>query len=205
MESNAEGTWVPENMCDAAWYIFKKLFMCRVKNIDSMSPEYIRMFGSPDSGDSVIDQETANELVIRMLSINEMVEYFRNGVVVHVVNYSDTKEIYERISNHLNAWKLKIEREFHVRDAPVADLVLLDKFASTVYKHAVTLFDNTYADSILARQTSQLMKFNRQNILKQPDQVNPVTNEIVHPERLSMAESFDRSYPKSKDIERRWR
>ena len=129
-------TWIKESQRTTDWYIFNKLYMCMVKNIDSMSVDYIRMFGHPASGDDQSDRETANELVIRMLSIEQMAEYYKNGVTVQIVNPKDTKDIYERISAHLLAWKEMMRTSFNNRAAPVDDLLLLDKLATVVYSHA---------------------------------------------------------------------
>jgi len=203
----ASATWTPPSNQDSSYFIFKKLFMCRVKNIESMTIDYIRIFGSPASGDSRNDLETANELVIRMLSINQMAEYFKQGVTVHVVNYVDTKEIYDRISDHLNAWKTRLSTSFHVRDAPIEDLLLLDKFASVVYQHAVTILDPSYVDSILSRQISNVLNVTRENILlplkSEATTINPIEEKKL-PERVSMASSFISTTPTG-DITKKWR
>jgi hypothetical protein len=208
----AEGTWMPESERTTAWYLFKQPFMCRVSNIQSMSIEYIQKFGMPSSGYANHDKETANELVIRMLTISQMVEYYKNGVTVAVVNHIDTKEIYERISDHLNAWKQNIEVSFHTRDAPVEDLMLLDKFANVVYAHAVYQFTTEIVDSLLSRRLTTVLKTNRQAILAPPvnTTINPVTDTLendraaVFPERTSMASSFGDNRPSS-GINGKWR
>lgn len=203
---SSAGTWVPEKDRDTSWYIFQRLFMCRVKYIDSMSADYIKIFGMSASGDSVVDNETANELVIRMLSIDQMVEYYKLGVTVQVVNFKDTKEIYERISDHLNAWKHKMATDFHVREAPIDDLLLLDKLASVVYKHAVTLLTQNDVDSILFRRTTSVMKFTRQTIMKplKTTVINPIEEPKV-PERLSMSDSFSAGLPSVVGLTNKWR
>jgi len=203
--------WIPEDQRDTAWYLWHKLFMCRVSNIQSMSIEYIQSFGMPSSGIPELDNETANELVIRMLSVNQMIEFFKNGITVHVVNYKDTKEIYERISDHLNAWKQNLSTSFNIRNAPLEDLVLLDRFANVVYKHAVYQFTTDVVDSIIARRMSSTMRVSRENILAKPKNtvINPAdgTEKVIEdklPERTSMAEVFSQSSSTS-GVATRWR
>jgi hypothetical protein len=117
------------------------------------------------------------------------------------VNFKDTKEIYERISDHLNLWKQKLENSFHVKDAPIDDLLLLDKFANVVYKYAAPQFTTEMVDSLIARRMSSAMKFNRQNILSplKNKVINPIdgttTEESKIPERVSMSDSFLASRP----------
>ena len=187
------GTWVAPHLRTTDWYIFNKLYMCMVKNIDSMSVDYIRIFGHPASGDGLTDKETANELITRMLSIEQMAEYYKNGVTVQVVNVKDTKDIYERISNHLLAWKEIMRTSFNNRAAPIEDLLLLDKLASTVYAYAAPLLTTTDVQSMLARRTGNVMWVNRESIMKPLTPTGEIITKPVIPERLSMAESFGMS------------
>jgi hypothetical protein len=164
-----------------------------------MSTDYIRHFGMSDSGYAEIDKEAANELVIRMLTINDMVtHYFSKGAPVRVSSIADTKIIYEYITDHLNAWKEKLEQGWHTRDAPIEDLILLDAFAMKVYQYAVHQFTTEIVDSLIARRLSSTLKVNRDNILK-PKAVTTVTVNAIGeetevedttPKRESMADVF---------------
>lgn len=190
-------TWTPESERDTSYYIFKALFLCRVTFIQTLSTDYINLYGFPASGDNRTDQETANELVSRMLTISQMSEYFKEGIIVHVVDYKDTKEIYERISNHLNAWKYKLNNEFNIRDAPLDDLLLLDKLASAVYPHAITIMDTAYVDSLLAIRASNVMSVPRDKILSPLRPKNEIVGGDVASNtksRISMADVFKREY-----------
>ena len=203
------GTWIPENQRDTRWWIFFKLFQCRIPNIKTMSLDYVKQFGMPTCGDPILDKETANELVIRMLSIAQMVDFFNQGVTILLVKYTDAKIIYEYISNHLQFWKLQLESGFHVRNAPIEDLVAMDKFAVTVYAHAKYQFTTDMVDSIIARRMSTTMRVTRDRILRKKPQVvtiNEVTKEEEtnqFPQRESMAEVFAQRMPTGNKI--RWK
>ena len=189
-------TWIPENERDTRWWIWKKKFLCRVPNIQSMSVEYIKMFGMPTSGDPFEDKATANELITRMLSIDEMIGFFNQGVTVAVVNYKDTKAIYEHITDHLNAWKEKLEVGWHTRNAPIDDLLNMDKFAMSVYRHAVHQFTTETVDSILARRMSSTLRVSRDKIMGGMKPKVVVINadgekeEPAVPERAGFADTF---------------
>lgn len=193
------GTWIPESARDSRWWIFKKLFMCRVSNIQSMSVEYLQHHGMPSVGDSRHDTETANELVTRMLPISEMVKFFNDGVPVRVCNYADTKEIYERITDHLNFWKQNLENGLNTRGAPIDDLLLMDRFAMTVYEFAKHQFTTEIVDSIIARRMSSTLRVSRDRIMGRKPKTIEVTNpetgathkeEEGLPARMSMSETF---------------
>lgn len=191
----SEGTYIPENQRDTSWWIWNKKFMCRVPYLQTMSSDYIRHFGIMVSGDPVRDRAITSEMITTMLSINQMVEYFQKGITVGVVNYADTKKIYEYISDHLTAWRQRLEHGLNVRDAPLDDLVVMDRFAAAVYQHARHLFDEAFVEGILARSMMGSMRLNRTSFTKrlEPTPEKPKDSEDPHahlPERNSMSEVF---------------
>lgn len=191
--------WVPESERDTRWWIWNKLFQCRLNAFKARSIEDVEHFGVPSSGDPLYDQAMMQEEVIRMLTINQMVEYFRHGLKVGVVDVKKTKEIYEHITDHLNAWKEKLEQGWHTRQAPIDDLILMDRFANAVYIHARHHFTTEIVDSILARRMSSTLKRTRSKILGEGPKAQ-VVNKLdgdeekdtvpKFPERKSMAETF---------------
>ena len=157
--------WVPENERDTRWPLWNRLFLCRVPFMQTMSKDYIRIHGVPMTGHVESDRSTHNELVQRMLSINQMVEFFKRGVTIAVVRAEETKEIYDYISAHLQAWRRELEVSLDVRNAPLEDLKWLDKLAASVYIHAQHYFTEEIVESILARRISGTMRVTRSTIL----------------------------------------
>lgn len=184
--------WVPENERDTRWYLWNPKFLCKIPLIQTMSVEYLQHFGMPSSGDKVLDNIAANELVHRMFTINDIVEHHRLGHRVGVVRAEDTKTIYEYVSNHLNAWKQKLEQELNTRAAPIDDLVALDQLAVAVYKHARHQFTREYVDSVLARRISSTLRVSRDRILKPraPEAVTINGIEEVKQEKLPEHDSL---------------
>jgi hypothetical protein len=191
--------WIPPEQRDTSWYIFNELYLCTVPHLQTMSVDYLQYFGMPTTGDTDWDRALANERVQRMLSIDKMTDYFKQGVVVGVMKEADTKRIYERVMDHLNAWRKKLAESYHVNGAPLDDLVLLDSFAAAVYKHArhQDRFDQSFVDSLLARHIGSTLKVTRDTIMKAP--AAQVT--VIHgreekeqapkfPEHNSMADMF---------------
>ena len=191
--------YVPPEQRDSRWHIWNDLFMVRVPFLQNQSVDYLQHFGVPASGYAPYDQQTANELVTRMMSIKEMVEFFARGVTIAVVKHSDTKVIYERITDHLQAWKRELETSLHIRNAPLDDLRTMDRFASAVYPHAQQHFTEEIVESLIARRMSSVMRVRRDNILgPPPEAVRRIRGEAdaepqeepTKPQRVSMAEVF---------------
>lgn len=157
--------WIPESQRDSSYYIFNEKYHCTVPHIDMRSSDHIKLFGMPSCGIKEIDRETANERIETYLSINQMIEYFKRGALVGVRKVEDTKTIYERITDHLNAWKRQLQNGLNNGDAPIDDLILMDKFANAVYAHAQYQFTEEIIYSLLLRQIGGIMPFNRDNLI----------------------------------------
>ena len=186
-------TWLPEHERDTSYYLFRNLFRCRVPFIQTLSKEYIKHFGMPESGDAFRNKQMANELTDRMLTIAQMAEYYDNGVQVYVCKKEDTKKIYDLITDHLMAWRDRIENSFNPGNPPIKDLILLDRFANAVYAHAKYQFTQEIADSLMARHMASIIGFTPENLIpKTNTQITTVTEEENLPERESMADVFAR-------------
>lgn len=188
--------YVPESQRDTSWWIWNKLFKCRIPYLQTMSPDYIRHFGVPVSGDDGRDKAIVSEQVVTMLTIAQMLEYYSKGVTIGVIRQEDTKLIYEYISNHLQAWKTELESSLNIRGAPVEDLVLMDKFAVAVYRHARHQFTTSFAEGLIAQRMRGGRSYSYRDMIEPPQPKRPEAvrqDEDPHshlPERTSMADLF---------------
>ena len=170
-------SWLPPSERDTRYNIWYKKYKCRLRLIETRSIDELREYGMPTVFDKEYDNATANELVIRMLTVNEMVEYYKKNVSIFVVNYDDTKLIYDDIMTHLKAWKHYLDTTLMSSgDAPVEDLILLDKFANIVYKHAVHLFSDDYITSSLFKRMQGVLGIN----LSPSEKPEPLTSNKEH-------------------------
>lgn len=144
--------FLPEDQRCTAYYLFSRAerYSCRIRLMDTRSVDHIRFFGTPTAGDEDHDREMRNEIVDRMMTIAEMACYFRDGVTVRVRHRPDTKKIYERITDHLIAWRDALQGLNHPRP-PAEDLLVLDEFAHKVYEHAKWHFKDPYSVSLIER------------------------------------------------------
>ncbi|MDD2879680.1 MAG: hypothetical protein PHQ58_04520 [Rhodoferax sp.] len=149
--------------------IWEALFMASVPFKDTMSDDYVRLFGMPTVGDPVIDRDMHNQPIYTYMTINKMVEYFRAGINVKVQKHSDTKRIYDIISRYINCWKEQLEHGINIGGAPIDDLILLDRFASVVFEHAVQHLTMEYLNSDAIRDlTGNGTWMNRGSFVKAP-------------------------------------
>lgn len=194
--------WVPEKDRDTSYYIFNEKYYCSVPHIDMRSSDHLRMFGMPSCGIKEIDNETAHERIDTYISIAQMAEYHKRGARVAVKKPADTKKIYERISDHLNAWKDMITYKLNIGDAPYQDLILLDQLANAIYEHAKYQFTTEYVDSLLLRQIDSMAVMTRDSLIatmhstmeRKKNRNTPKeleVEEVKKPERTPMTEFFE--------------
>jgi hypothetical protein len=119
-----------------------------------LSIEELQHFGMPITGDPVYDKQIANESRDIMLSIQRMTELYDTGATVAVVEPKDTRRIYERIEAHLEAWATHIRTSMNKKTVPVKDLILLDRFAHSIYEFAKYRFADD--DGFIASLVKQM-------------------------------------------------
>ena len=123
-----------EKLGDPIW---TNLYRVSVKYKDSLSIDAIRQFGLPTVGDAGLDFDMHNQALHVMITINDMVEYFKAGTKVTLYDNLDAERIYKIINNYLLAWKEQLEHGLNIGDAPLDDLVLLDEFAIMIHPIAI--------------------------------------------------------------------
>lgn len=181
----------------------EELFCVRVPYVQSRHPEDIKHFGVRVSGLKEYDKNIKNEWITTMLSITSMLNYYKEFVPMRIVDINDTKIIYDLISEHLHAWKRKLERGINIGDSPIRDLIELDKLANVIYQHAKYQFINEEVSSLLAKAMTTTQTINASNFFKTKELndfsasvsnnsgVTAINNETVETiERESQAEFF---------------
>jgi hypothetical protein len=157
--------WKPLHERDTRYYLWEVKFKCRLPLADTISLDELRAFGVPTTGDKTMDRNTMAERVERLLSIDQMFEYWRAGVNVSVVKREDTGKIYEYISNHLTAMKKEAEKSFNTSHIPFEDLIALDQFANSVYEYAQYQFTHADMEALLAKKMKSIVRFSPTDIL----------------------------------------
>lgn len=195
------------------WHLFNRRFMCRVPPLAIRTIEEIKMFGTPTTGNALLDKEMEQEWALRMLNIAEMEDCFNRGYNVRVVKYEDCKTIYGLITDHLLIWKTFFEtaENNRVEEETIDELIRLDKFATAVYIPARHLFKVDEANSVFgryrqARKSASLISrgmFARQEAKDKENEIGEDGKKKGKPERTSLASTFSRQ--RSTALSNTWR
>jgi len=193
------GTRTP-TMTDRIW---TWRYKCRIPVFHSRTVEDVRRNGVIVTGDKKLDQDLKDDWLSRYMTINDMIEFFKRDVPVRVINVKDTKDIYDTIQTHLMQWLENIRVGMNVRDAPIDDLLNMDRFAALVYPYAKHFFTPETLQSELARSMSDVQRVNMTNFFSNINglsalstTVNPnsgVSEPIKHEDRRSFKEGFKAS------------
>lgn len=148
---------------DTTKRLWEHLYRVRVPYLRSRTIDDLRNTGTVISGIASYDKDIANQMQNMYLSVSGMIDYYKEGVPIRVIESKDTKQIYEDISNHLHAWKTRLEKGINIGDAPVEDLITMDRFANSVYEHAKFQFTAEMAQSIFAMHLNSVQRINASN------------------------------------------
>lgn len=148
---------------DTTVMIWEYLYRARVPYLQSRHIEDIQAHGVVLTGVKEIDNDLRNQMQTVYLTINDMVEYFKKHVPVLICDYKDIQEIYQAISNHLQCWKVMLERGVNIGGAPFEDLIAMDQFANKVYDHAKYQFTQDYVDSLFIQHLGGVQRMNANN------------------------------------------
>lgn len=162
--------FIPFHERDTAWWVTKKLYPCRVPYIQTLSPEYIKFFGMPDSGDEYVNRQMRDELISIQIPIGMMAEYYSQDVTVLLPNNATIKEIYERTNAHLAAWRDEMLTAMNPKEAPIDDLMKLDLFAASLFPHAKPFFESNFFEEQIHRQFGGIMSLSRESLTRRLDE-----------------------------------
>jgi hypothetical protein len=121
--------------------IFKDLYRVRVPMVDTLSDYDLKNRGLPSSGDEKIDKAMYQEPTVVYRTIDQIFEMYRAGVTISVVDYSDTRLMFDAVELHIQAWLNFLKNGVYLHQVPFDDLLDLDAFASTLHENAKHVID----------------------------------------------------------------
>lgn len=122
---------------DSAMYIFDVVFECKVRNMDLISDNDLRDFGSFSTGMELMDNDNMTQMSSANLSIAQITEHINKGYTLRYVHAQDVLKIYEFTQHHLQRWVGRIgASSLNGAGIPLDDLIKLDTFCTSVYEQA---------------------------------------------------------------------
>lgn len=178
--------------------IWEHLFMCIVPSLQIRSVEDIRRNGIVSSGIREVDEGLRNAPEKRMMTINQMVEAFNRGVPIRICKFEDTATIYDIVQTHLTQWLEHIRTGLNAKDAPVDELMLMDRFANSIYQHARYIFTPEALQSALADALMNVQRLTPGEFFSNPKPIVEADDLLKRkddetPNRDSLTERFKNS------------
>lgn len=178
--------------------IFEERFLVKVPYIDTCSDDYLKIFGTPTTGDKDIDKVVNSEWVDVCIPICDMVDYYRKGVNIKVTRPGDVKKIYDNISAHLSKWANNLDYGLNIGNAPIQDLIDLDRFANIVYAHAKYHITPELVSSLMGQRLNAIGGM--ENIFKSGSAGALMTKRIADPNYQPI--KTESGYPERKSLEK---
>ncbi len=163
--------------------IHENLFRIQMKSRDIRTREEIEEYGTYISGEKDIDDYAGDEIRTIYITIENMINYYKRGIILYIPRQEDTDAIYKIIDEYLIKWKLKIESSFHPEEAPLDDLLLYENFAQTMFgvaKYSISKakpFTSSFFESLVALPVAPDQEHSLRNINFRKD--NPVKEEVL--------------------------
>lgn len=149
-------------------HIFEHHYKVKVPTLMSRSIQDLQVNGVILSGNRDFDKGIENELSLKWMTIDQMVEHFKQGCPVYITLYKDTKNIYEVIHLHLQTWAEYLNKGVNIGDAPIDDLMQLDAFAESIFEYAKYQYANSFLEDPIIQNLMRVSKYNFHNFFSNP-------------------------------------
>ena len=153
---------------DTTMMIWDWYFKVSVPYMQTRSVEDIRQFGARLSDVPEVDKDINNQFMTTMKTIAQMIDLYKEGVTIRVIDPNDITTIYECVSKHIYAWREQINTKVNIGDAPLQDLILMDEFAHSIYPNAKYDFTIDPITSITTDALNAVTPINANNLFAKP-------------------------------------
>ena len=110
------------------------LYLARVPILATYSEEEASIFGLPlNTQNGKYDQDTFTEMTTVMITIDRMIDIYMLGFPITIVNYLDTKEIFNHLDTYLKHQVDKIQYSINRPFQEDSRMAEIDKFLSEMF------------------------------------------------------------------------
>lgn len=141
------------------------------------------MEGAPIYDDKESQANSANEMVVRRKTVNQLVELHSQGCKIVFANPVDSVRVYEWLKEALDAIQSGLQYTLHTKKLPLEDISKMDSFAQKVQMLA-RRYSNV--DLTLPKFSQNLNRMmNNRGLSRKPGVSSPVTEKPPMPEHVS--------------------
>ena len=113
--------------------VFYYPFICKIKAIHLYTDEQLECRGTVSTGNREYDQAMLNEVIRVSCTINQICEYYSQGVSVILENPKDSVRIYEIINEFLTGYKEALNNSLNFQVDDLEFIRGLDLLAADIY------------------------------------------------------------------------
>lgn len=120
----------------ACWKIFNWPFSCQVKSSDNFDHNYYNTVGYLTTKNSDWSESAREAYMDKYMTIDEMVEYTREGKTFVIEKPHHACIVYELIKQHMLDWKWAVENSPHMPSPPMEDFRVMDELLVVTWRIA---------------------------------------------------------------------
>lgn len=164
----------------AAWKIFNWQWDCQVRTCDNYTHNFFDTGGFFTTKNDEWDKNLRQAWMDRYLTINEMIEYTREGKTFIINKPHQSCIIYEILKTHALDWKEALEINPVIKMPPIEDFRIIDELLSVLWQIAKVYIDVQNGPSSLRSVFGKLMgtKLPTKTI-NTPNTHNKISNAII--------------------------
>lgn len=117
--------------------IWDTLYRVSVPDQLTQSPEYLRKFGTYVTGNKEVDAMLTRNMTTVMIPVAKILEYYEQGVEIHILNREDMIKIHKDLELYLNEWRERLRIDINLQVSEYKPLILsLEKLSKELYNKA---------------------------------------------------------------------
>lgn len=141
----------------AVYKIFHYPFHCRIPKYATYTYSQIEKYGTYSTKD---EEQAVYQPVDKILTINEMTDFYRDGIVVELAKPMESDKIYNIIMDHLKMWRDYGLQFGHPYEPPMDDLYRLNELAMLIHPVATNYGESPIYEKDILDIITGLVPFN---------------------------------------------
>lgn len=121
----------PSKHATKIWDTLRELY---IPDQLTLSSEYLKVWGTPITGDPKLDKELTSNFVLVKINIVTILEYYNNGLELRIPDRSTMLSIHTDIEEYLVEWREHIKYDINLDVNEYKDFIIsLENLSKTIY------------------------------------------------------------------------